>query len=200
MYQKQSSQLPVALLYSPVLNVQPKLSLPPNAKANDQQTNNLQSKCNNDYSVNLLQLTTSVPVKIGSDSPKQTAHTSASSSSSSSLSASNHKIRYTFGLNAFKSHSIKSVICEQPKRNQTKINGNSSSKSMESIHLNSSTCTPANNCNDISSLPPPPPNYRDASPIRATPTQTIQKHQIVEYRSTANNRKFVKQTTVDYYV
>lgn len=147
-----------------------------------------------DYSVNSLLLHTSVPVKIGSDCSKQ--------SLPSSCQANRH-IRYTFGLNAFKNHhhSIKSIICEQPKRAADKTNP--SSKSMESLHLNGGTTSSSNgqHLNDcFDALPPPPPKYRDSNQSASSFQPVMQKQQIVEFRQTPNNGKFVKQTTVDYYV
>lgn len=179
----------------------------------------LYSGSGGNLSINDLLLSTSVPIKIGGDA---ISHTKDSQKSS-------NRIRYTFGLSALKTstssnkptkfNSEQMQMHTQTPNRANKIDRNSNNKSMESLHLSGSIAIESNNLkNKQYSTESLPANYYDENHRSTTETnihaqpqyplvlpqsqaqhQPTSKAQYIEMDRKTNG-KFVKQTTIDYYV
>lgn len=153
-------------------------------------------------SLNSLLLSTSVPIKIGSEKELigRDSH-------------KNNRIRYTFGLNTIK----KSIICDQPKH--AKFNGsNSNNKSMESICLDEANITDKMTFKNRTNIEPMPTKCHADKESKMMHLVHIEPSHAIETKnpsgilpeqqsettfcgsSNKSDSKFVKQTTIDYYV
>lgn len=132
-----------------------------------------------DVSTNGLLMSTSVPIKIGTECIQHCKDSIKSTK----------RIRYTFGLR--KSNKLSS---EQSIKRNEQVDSNYKDKSMESLYLNSSLTTEYGFSNVEE-------NRTESLPVTChNNDHDMNRAQIQFDQSKSQNKRLVKQTTIDYYV